>query len=168
MDCEPRSPTYTQADVGHPPPSSKERPSFASVVANVDSSTSQYAARCRVQAARQEMIEDLEGMAKVNSSSSILAVTFAILTYRQDLIEEYRTHLREKEGKTNVDPKRILYFRDGVSEGEFQQVLDIGTSCSFYIVLSNLTSVVELPSIKSEFVRRTSAIPLFAQFITPI
>lgn len=45
----------------------------------------------------------------------------------QKMITKYRTYRKEKEHKTNLDPKRIIFFRDGVSEGQFKQVLDIGT-----------------------------------------
>lgn len=50
---------------------SEGRPSFASLVANVDSDSAKYIAASRVQASRQEMVEDLQSMAKV----SILAIT---------------------------------------------------------------------------------------------
>ena len=53
------------ADVIHPAPGSEGRPSFTSVVANVDSDTAKYIATTRVQTSRQEMIEDLEEMAQV-------------------------------------------------------------------------------------------------------
>ena len=33
------------------------------------------------------------------------------------------------EQKSNPDPKKLIFFRDGVSEGQFQQVLDDGTFC---------------------------------------
>jgi eukaryotic translation initiation factor 2C len=53
------------ADVIHPAPGSDGRPSFTSVVGNVDSDTSKYIATTRVQTSRQEMIEDLEEMTSV-------------------------------------------------------------------------------------------------------
>lgn len=53
------------ADVIHPAPGSEGRPSFTSLVANVDSDTAKYVAATRVQTSRQEMIEDLEAMAFV-------------------------------------------------------------------------------------------------------
>lgn len=56
-----------QADVIHPAPGSLDRPSFTSLVANVDSDTAKYIADCRVQTSRQEMIDDLEPMAQVCS-----------------------------------------------------------------------------------------------------
>jgi hypothetical protein len=53
------------ADVIHPAPGSDGRPSFTALVANVDSDTAKYIADSRVQTSRQEMIEDLQAMAKV-------------------------------------------------------------------------------------------------------
>lgn len=35
---------------------------------------------------------------------------------------DYRTNFEKK--KNNVAPKRILFYRDGVSEGQFKQVLE--------------------------------------------
>ncbi|KAK7061790.1 hypothetical protein R3P38DRAFT_3490883 [Favolaschia claudopus] len=51
-------------EVIHPAPGSEGRPSFTSLVANVDSDTAKYVAASRVQTSRQEMIEELEGMAQ--------------------------------------------------------------------------------------------------------
>lgn len=42
------------------------------------------------------------------------------------MIGKYRDYRKEVERKTNLDPKRIIFFRDGVSEGQFKQVLEIG------------------------------------------
>lgn len=51
----------------HPPPGSDTRPSYAALVANVDSNVAKYIADCRVQKPRVEMIAELEDMAKVRS-----------------------------------------------------------------------------------------------------
>ncbi|GLB35650.1 putative argonaute family protein [Lyophyllum shimeji] len=56
---------------------------------------------------KQEMIDDLQSMCK-----KILS-----------LYMDYRTKAEKRPG--NGAPKRLLFYRDGVSEGEFQQVLDI-------------------------------------------
>lgn len=50
----------------HPGSQSTGRPSYTSLVASVDSNTAKYVADCRAQRGRQEMIDDLEDMAKVN------------------------------------------------------------------------------------------------------
>lgn len=64
---DPHNPTMVMgADVIHPAAHSEGRPSFTALVANIDSDTALYAADCRVQASRQEMIEDLEEMSKVD------------------------------------------------------------------------------------------------------
>ncbi|GJE88333.1 protein argonaute [Phanerochaete sordida] len=102
---DPRNPTIVMgADASHPPPHTQDRPSFTSLVASVDSSTAKYVADCRVQTSRQELIDDLEEMTK-------------------GMLEKYRVYGRSEEKRT-ADPKRLIFFRDGVSEGQFQQVLD--------------------------------------------
>ncbi|KAG8935247.1 hypothetical protein FRC02_008382 [Tulasnella sp. 418] len=89
------------ADSVHPSPGSAEsKPSFASLVGNIDSMACKYIATSRVQPPRQEMIEKLKDM------------TIHIL-------DKYLT----KSGGTNL--KRVIFYRDGVSEGQFQQVLDL-------------------------------------------
>ncbi|CAL1700780.1 unnamed protein product [Somion occarium] len=103
---DPHNPTIVMgADVIHPAAHSEGRPSFTSLVANVDSDTAKYIADCRVQTSRQEMIDDLEDMA----------------THMIDMYINYR---RNVEKKPNPQPKRIIFYRDGVSEGQFRQVLE--------------------------------------------
>ncbi|KIP05771.1 hypothetical protein PHLGIDRAFT_36273 [Phlebiopsis gigantea 11061_1 CR5-6] len=104
---DPHNPTMIMgADVGHPAAYSRDRPSFSSVVASVDSNTSLYVADCRVQEPRLEIIADLEAMTK-------------------NMIAKFKSYHKGMEKTTNTDPKRIIFFRDGVSEGQFRQVLDI-------------------------------------------
>jgi len=93
------------ADVIHPAPGSDGRPSFTSVVGNVDSDTSKYIATTRVQTSRQEMIEDLEEMTSF-------------------ILSKYIGYRRMREKKPNFNPKRIIFYRDGVSEGQFRTVLE--------------------------------------------
>ena len=57
----------------HPPPGAQDRPSFAALVANVDSDTSKYIADLRVQTGRREMIHDLESMAQVSTNTIVEA-----------------------------------------------------------------------------------------------
>ncbi|KAH8113254.1 argonaute-like protein [Phellopilus nigrolimitatus] len=103
---DPANPTIIMgADVIHPAPGSEGRPSFTSVVGNVDSDTSKYIATTRVQTSRKEMIDDLEEMVK-------------------HIVDMYRKYRRNIEKKANFEPKRIIFYRDGVSEGQFQQVID--------------------------------------------
>ncbi|KAG9317400.1 argonaute-like protein [Chiua virens] len=104
---DPRNPTIIMgADVIHPAPGSDGRPSFTALVGNVDSNSAKYVATSRVQNSREEIIQDLKDMAK--------HVLTMYMRYRQAV-----------EKKTSdIPPTRLIFFRDGVSEGQFQHVLD--------------------------------------------
>jgi len=103
---DPSNPTLVLgADVMHPGPGVETRPSFAAVTGNVDSDTSKYIATSRAQKPRQEMIEELDKM------------VYHILTM-------YMNYRRSVEKRANAAPKRIIFYRDGVSEGQFQHCLD--------------------------------------------
>jgi len=65
----------------------------------MDAHPSRYAATVRVQDQRQEIIEDLSAMVK------------------ELLLNFYRT--------TTFKPTRIIFYRDGVSDGQFSQVLQM-------------------------------------------
>ncbi|KAJ6606546.1 argonaute-like protein [Mycena vulgaris] len=87
------------ADVAHPGPG-LSRPSIASLASSIsvfswDAEAASYIAYSEVQAPRQEIIEGLGGMVKR-----------AIFQF----------------GKKNPPPRRIVFFRDGVSEGELETV----------------------------------------------
>jgi eukaryotic translation initiation factor 2C len=82
------------ADVAHPGPGAS-RPSIASVVYSWDPAAASYIAYSEVQAPRQEIIQGLQAMVKK-----------AVLAF----------------GKKNVPPKKIIFYRDGVSEGEMETV----------------------------------------------
>ena len=91
------------ADVTHPSPTENGIPSIAAVVASMDYHASKYHARARVQRHRngggaQEIIIDLAEIVK------------------ELLIEFIKTNGFRK-------PSKILFYRDGVSEGQFDQVL---------------------------------------------
>ncbi|KAF0685528.1 Aste57867_22603 [Aphanomyces stellatus] len=86
------------ADVTHPGPMDKTRPSVAAVVASVDKWGVRHAATLRKQGHRVEQIEDLESMA----------------------VEMLKAFFRETKRK----PAQILFYRDGVSEGQYQMVLN--------------------------------------------
>ncbi|KAF5344152.1 hypothetical protein D9758_008884 [Tetrapyrgos nigripes] len=105
---DPNNPTIVMgADVIHPAPGADGRPSFTALVASVDGHTAKYIAECSVQTSRQEMIEHLKPMAK-NAMQMYMG-------YRQKV---------ENKGPKEAPPKRIIFYRDGVSEGQFAQVLD--------------------------------------------
>ncbi|KAL2630171.1 hypothetical protein R1flu_014857 [Riccia fluitans] len=86
------------ADVTHPHPGEDSSPSIAAVVASKDwPEVTKYAGLVSAQAHRQELIQDLFKMAK--------------------------EHLLSFRTATKQLPRRIIFYRDGVSEGQFHQVL---------------------------------------------
>ncbi|WWC67950.1 uncharacterized protein I206_101869 [Kwoniella pini CBS 10737] len=90
------------ADVTHPPPPSKSRPlqpSIAVSTAAINGDNSMFVPCIRLQTGRREMIEDLTNMMK--------------------------DHIRLSEKKTGNRPQKILFFRDGVSEGQYDQCATI-------------------------------------------
>ena len=91
------------ADVTHPAPTENGIPSIAAVVASLDPNASKFSSRVRAQRheklrGAQEIINDLAKM-----------VT-------ELLIDFYKANGKMK-------PVRIIFYRDGVSEGQFDQVL---------------------------------------------
>jgi len=103
---DPLNPTIVMgADVIHPAPGSEGRPSFTAVVGNVDSNSAKYVATTCVQTSRQEIIDDLKEMSK-------------------DVLQKFMQYRQMVEKQTKLAPKRLIFYRDGVSEGQFQQVLD--------------------------------------------
>ncbi|KAI8062500.1 Piwi domain-containing protein [Gongronella butleri] len=97
------------ADVTHPSPGDMNRPSVAAVTASMDAFASRYASTIRVQANRTEIIADLANMVK-------------------DMLKTFFQSTGQK-------PARMVFYRDGVSEGQFSQVLEneiaaIRTACT--------------------------------------
>ncbi|KAG8952530.1 hypothetical protein FRC00_006750, partial [Tulasnella sp. 408] len=90
------------AYVLHPAPGASSRPSYAAVVGSVDSDASKYVAITRAQQCRVEMIEDLTDM--------IAHVIKKSMQYR-----------KEVEKKTDLGPRRILFYRESISEGQFKE-----------------------------------------------
>lgn len=84
-------------DITHPPAGDSRKPSIAAVVGSMDAHPSRYAATVRVQQHRQEIISDLTYMV------------------RELLVQFYKS--------TRFKPTRIVVYRDGVSEGQFFNVL---------------------------------------------
>ena len=86
-------------DVTHPSPgSSSNAPSVAGIVASVDEWLGQWPADLRVQAAREEMVESLDTL--------------------------FKSRLRLWEKRNGNLPENILVYRDGVSEGQYNLVLE--------------------------------------------
>lgn len=67
------------ADVIHPSPGVENKPSFTSMVANIDPMFSRYVAISKVQKSRQEIIDDAEEMVKV--SRRIASTNFDDLSF---------------------------------------------------------------------------------------
>ncbi|KAK1231849.1 hypothetical protein PQX77_005063 [Marasmius sp. AFHP31] len=84
------------ADVGHPAPGI-QRPSISSLVWSVNPEATKYRSTTRIQIPRLEYIADLQDMV-------------------QTAIQDF---LKVHNGR---GPSRIYFFRDGVSEGEFNTV----------------------------------------------
>ncbi|AQK95703.1 argonaute1 [Zea mays] len=99
------------ADVTHPHPGEDSSPSIAAVVASQDwPEVTKYAGLVSAQAHRQELIQDLF---KVWQDPERGTVSGGMI--RELLISFWRA--------TGQKPKRIIFYRDGVSEGQFYQVL---------------------------------------------
>lgn len=87
-------------DVTHPSPGSRQSaPSIVAIVASVDKELSCWPGNLRVQTSRREMVEKLNEL----------------------MIERLR--LFESRNNNRL-PKKIIMFRDGVSEGQFGLVLN--------------------------------------------
>ncbi|KAH9901258.1 Piwi domain-containing protein [Cubamyces lactineus] len=104
------------ADVGHPGPGAAVRPSVTGLVASVDGAVSKLTSYANVQQPRQEIIEDLESM-MIGALSDYLA-------YQRTVTPN------------PPPPRNVIFYRDGVSEGEFAQV-----------------AAREIPLIRSAFVK---------------
>ncbi|KAI9329730.1 Piwi domain-containing protein [Obelidium mucronatum] len=85
------------ADVTHPPAGAQGGVSIASVVASMDSKFAEYRAAIKVQGPREEIITDLNVMTREH-----------LLQFQQ-----------RAKGRL---PDRVIFFRDGVSEGQFGEV----------------------------------------------
>ena len=145
-----------KADVIHPAAHTEGRPSFTALVANVDSDTAKYIADCRVQTSRQEMIDDLKEMAIVCvihrdwltiDSRTIHYHKLSVWSRSSCLIEGRRRVSRTASLnvlfsiEVNIVPPATficvvnLLPLDGVSEGQFKQVLEYGELTFSYVVL---------------------------------
>ncbi|KAJ1305975.1 hypothetical protein OPQ81_010690 [Rhizoctonia solani] len=121
-------PIILGADVMHPAPGAKDRPSFASLVGSIDSNVAHYTAVSQAQDSRVEIIQNLEG-----------------LVYEVLGRHAYWKSVHEK--KQVAFPKRLIYYRDGVSEGQFPQVLEkelsaIQAACKRHKINPTITIVV--------------------------
>ena len=85
------------ADVTHPSPRDVTTPSIAAVVASMDAHPNQYSAEVRIQEHRMEKITALKEMVVI-------------------LLKRFRSF-------TKVAPEKIIFYRDGVDEGQFERIL---------------------------------------------
>jgi eukaryotic translation initiation factor 2C len=92
---------FMGADVTHASPNS-DMPSVAAVVSSFDADATKYSTYCRAQGQRVEVIE------------SIAEITTKALTQYKKMNQKL--------------PKRIIMFRDGVSSGQFEEVLKVEVS----------------------------------------
>lgn len=87
-------------DVTHPSPgSASNAPSVASMVASVDKWLGQWPAALRIQKGKEEMVDDLSNM--------------------------LMSRLLLWKAKNKAFPTNIIVYRDGVSEGQYDLVLDL-------------------------------------------
>ncbi|KAM3278997.1 hypothetical protein ACQJBY_046348 [Aegilops geniculata] len=99
------------ADVTHPPPGEDSASSIAAVVASMDwPEITKYRGLVSAQPHRQEIIEDLFSVTKDPQRGNV----------NGGMIRELLIAFRRKTGRR---PERILFYRDGVSEGQFSHVL---------------------------------------------
>ncbi|XP_062030666.1 protein argonaute 1-like [Rosa rugosa] len=99
------------ADVTHPHPGEDSSPSIAAVVASQDwPEITKYAGLVCAQAHRQELIQDLfkQWQDPVKGTMSGGMIKELLISFRR---------------ATGQKPQRIIFYRDGVSEGQFYQVL---------------------------------------------
>uniref|UniRef100_A0A1L8EDG9 Putative germ-line stem cell division protein hiwi/piwi n=1 Tax=Haematobia irritans TaxID=7368 RepID=A0A1L8EDG9_HAEIR len=93
---------YLGADVTHPSPDQREIPSVVGVAASHDRFGACYNMQYRLQRSTREDIEDME----------------SIVT----------THLRMYAKYQNAYPEQIIYYRDGVSDGQFPIIKNVELS----------------------------------------
>ncbi|UYV61065.1 AGO3 [Cordylochernes scorpioides] len=91
------------ADVNHPAPGDVITPSIAAVVGSIDSHLFRYVPDARLQTRNQKFQSRLEII--------------------QDLSKMIKKLLKAYYKTNSQRPQSILFFRDGVSEGQFQEVL---------------------------------------------
>ncbi|KAJ2687189.1 hypothetical protein IWW39_003110 [Coemansia spiralis] len=87
---------FLGCDITHPAPGEQEKPSIASVVGSTNLEATRYAATLIQLPSRQELVDKLQ--------------------------EVVVRHLKMFHRGTNIKPRRIVFYRDGVSESQFNQV----------------------------------------------
>ncbi|KAF7325238.1 Argonaute-like protein [Mycena kentingensis (nom. inval.)] len=124
---DPRNPMIIMgADVIHPAAHTSNRPSFAGLVCTVDDDAVKYVPALRIQRGKLELIPELGEMV-------------------EGLLRKYK-EFRVHQGLP-VAPKQLLFFRDGVSESQFSQVIEqelplIRAACTAVGIAPKITLVV--------------------------
>ena len=95
MNCTEIITLFVGADVGHPGPG-EQKPSITSVTFSYDVNATRYVALTGIQEPRLEIIQDLE-------------------QYVRKAIMGFASY-------NKLPPQQLIFFRDGVSEGEYEQV----------------------------------------------
>ncbi|CAK1600809.1 unnamed protein product [Parnassius mnemosyne] len=108
------------ADVTHPSPDQSSIPSIAAVTASIDQKCFVYNIELCVQSPKKEIIVDFEDM----------------------MVE----HMQVFRKRLNVLPRKIYVFRDGVSEGQFDQVINYELS-AVYKAYQRLTGKADKPEV---------------------
>jgi eukaryotic translation initiation factor 2C len=90
------------ADVTHPSPQATAIPSVVAVTASEDLTATKYNISVDLQVPRQTMSEMIQNLETIT-------------------VDKLRTFI----ARNNTPPARIYFFRDGVSEGEFDRVRDV-------------------------------------------
>lgn len=102
---------FIGADVTHPSPDQKDVPSVVGVAASYDEHAFCYVMYWRRQIAYAKMKDD---------SGERRIVSVEIIRNFKDIIEE---HLKFYVKKNEHLPEKIFYYRDGVSDSQFDQVM---------------------------------------------
>ncbi|KZP01220.1 Piwi-domain-containing protein, partial [Calocera viscosa TUFC12733] len=89
------------ADTSHPGPGDGDKPSISALATSVDEHATVYVTTVRVQERRVEIIADLQEMWAVSQ------------------FQKYQSAIHKRN---NIAPQRIIFYRDGVSEGQFAEV----------------------------------------------
>jgi eukaryotic translation initiation factor 2C len=90
---------FVGGDVTHPSPDQRDIPSVVGVACSYDQVGFRYQCAWRLQDPKMEMIVDL-----------------------QNILTEHLKFYKQKNGRL---PGKIMYYRDGVSEGQFSEVLSV-------------------------------------------
>ncbi|OUC44492.1 PAZ domain protein, partial [Trichinella nativa] len=103
-----KTPVY---DITHPPAGDGGKPSIAAVVGSMDAHPSRYSASVRMQYPRR-VPDERTGRMK---DERLERIEDLALMVKELLIQFYQS--------TRFKPTRIILYRDGISEGQFYQVL---------------------------------------------